>query len=401
MRLLLLAPFLAASAFAQGAPTSWSAFGTWFDSVSRAAQVVGGSAVLVQEGRIVARHHYGLADRARNQPVNERTLFHYGSITKTLTAIAIMQLRDRGKLTLDDKIVRWIPELRQIHDPYGLRDSITIRMLLSHSSGFQNGTWPYGGETWQPFEPTTWNQLVAMMPYQKLHFKPGSQFGYSNPGYIYLGRVIEAISGDPWEAYIQKNIFAPLKLDRSYFNGTPYYLAADRSNNYTIVRDSATQQNVLRENGRDFNPGITIPNGGWNAPLDDLAAYVAFLTGSPAGDSSMPARFDAVLPRRTLTEMWQPVVPTGTQQGVTSSLGLGYFLMKDATSEIIGHTGSQAGFTSFVWVNPATNTGVVVAFNTDSNVRGTPQYFTPIMTRALELLRAPAPRTSSSRNTPR
>jgi CubicO group peptidase (beta-lactamase class C family) len=150
-----------------------------------------------------------------------------------------MQLRDRGKLSLDDRIVRWVPELRSMHDPYGMMDSITIRMLLSHTAGFQNGTWPYGNDrAWEPFEPTTWNQLVAMMPYQQLLFRPGSRYGYSNPAFIYLARVIEQITGDPWDAYVQKNIFAPLELTRSYFRTTPYFLARHRSHNYHVRRDS-------------------------------------------------------------------------------------------------------------------------------------------------------------------
>ena len=116
----------------------------------------------------------GLADRDSMQKVDERTIYHWASITKTLTAVAIMQLRDRGKLTLDDKVTTWVPELRQVHDPYGSMDDITIRMLLAHTSGFQNPTWPYGsGAAWQPFEPTRWEQLVAMMPYQELAVRPG------------------------------------------------------------------------------------------------------------------------------------------------------------------------------------------------------------------------------------
>lgn len=385
-RLLTLLSVFASTAAAQPA-SGWAGFSSAFDSLARAGQVVGGAAIMVKDGRIIARHHFGLADRSRHQPVTERTIFHYGSITKTLTAIAIMQQRDRGTLSLDDRIVRWIPELRQVHDPFGLRDSITIRQLLSHSSGFQNGTWPYGGEAWQPFEPTTWNQLVAMMPYQQLLFRPGSRFGYSNPAYIYLARVVEAITGDPWEAYVQKNIFAPLGLDRSYFNGTPYYLEGDRSNNYTIVRDSAARRDSVRENGREFNPGITIPNGGWNAPLDDLATYVAFLTNR--GDAARRARHDVVLSRRTLEEMWTPLVPTGTLQGVTSSIGLGWFLMQEGTTRIVGHTGSQAGFLSFLWFNRETGTAIVVALNTDSNTRTVAPALGPIMQRALTLLRAP------------
>jgi len=154
----------------------------------------------VSDGRVLAHHEYGWADRARRERTEERTIYHWASITKTLTAIAIMQLRDRGKLSLNDKVVDYIPELRQVHDTFGSVDAITIRMLLSHSAGFQNPTWPYKqGRAWEPFEPTRWEQLVSMMPYQEILFRPGSRFGYSNPAFIYLGRIIEQLTGDPYE----------------------------------------------------------------------------------------------------------------------------------------------------------------------------------------------------------
>jgi CubicO group peptidase (beta-lactamase class C family) len=385
---LAIAPALGAQ---RAAVPGWDAFSRRFDRVADSGRVVGASVVMVQGGAIVARHDFGLADRSRGQRVDERTLFHYGSITKTLTAIAIMQLRDRGKLSLDDRIVRWVPELRQVHDPYGMIDSITIRMLLSHSAGFQNPTWPYTqGKSWEPFEPTTWNQLVAMMPYQELVFRPGSRFGYSNPGYIYLARVIEHITGDPWETYIQKNIFAPLRLDRSYFGATPYYLAADRSNNYDVVRDSS-RGIVVRENGRDFDPGITIPNGGWNAPLADLATYAAFLTNATRGDTVLRRRYDAVLSRATLAEMWRPVVRAGTLDGAPQSLGLGFFLVRDGERALVGHTGSQAGFLSFLWIDPATATAVIAALNTNDQTAENRGAFAAIQTAALAALRAAGP----------
>ena len=208
-------------------PDDWSAFLRLFDAYADSDRVVGASVLVMRDGRVLDRHDYGWADRAARQRVDARTIFHWGSITKTLTAIAIMQLHDRRQLSLDEKITRYVPELRQVHDPYGMIDSITLRMLLSHSAGFQNPTWPYTtGKPWEPFEPTTWSQLVAMMPYQELHFRPGSRYSYSNPGFIYLARVIEQLSGDPWESYVQKSIFAPLELTHSYFGATPYYLAA-------------------------------------------------------------------------------------------------------------------------------------------------------------------------------
>jgi CubicO group peptidase (beta-lactamase class C family) len=371
-------------------PAGWLAFTRLFDAYADTDKVVGASVFVMRDGRVVCRHDYGLADRATGERVDDRTIFHYGSITKTLTAIAIMQLRDRGRLSLDDHIVRWVPELRLVHDPYGMIDSITLRMLLSHSAGFQNPTWPYTeGRPWEPFEPTTWAQLVAMMPYQELHFKPGTRYSYSNPGFIYLARVIEQLSGDPWEVYVQKNIFAPLGLTRSYFGATPYYLAADRSNNYTIRRDSSRGE-VMVTNGRDFDPGITIPNGGWNAPLADLATYTAFLMNATHGDSTLRARYDVVLSRKSLEEMWQPVIQTNPAAPAarSSSAGLSFFTERRDGVTFIGHTGSQAGFLAFMYLNPASSMAVVAAFNTNNQSRdGARSGFSATMEAALRMIR--------------
>jgi CubicO group peptidase (beta-lactamase class C family) len=331
---------------------SWAAFTRTFDAYAVADGIVGGSAVLVRDGRIVQRYNYGFADRAARRRVDERTIFHWASVTKTLTAIAILQLRDRGKLSLDDPVTRWVPELRRIHAPDGQMDSITIRMLLSHSSGLQAPTWPWTeGEPWEPFEPTAWEQLVAMLPYQRLHFTPGARYGYSNPGYIYLARVIEAITGDLWAVYIQKNLWTPLGMTRSYVGATPYHLARDRSHGYRIA-DS------LSDIGADFDPGVTIPNSGWNAPLDDLATYLAFLTGAAASP---------VLARRTLEEMWRPILPTGAGLPEFGRVGLGFFSTEVDGRRIVGHTGDQAGYRSFVYFDPERRTGLVMVFNTTND----------------------------------
>ena len=368
------------------APDDWSGFVRLFDAYADSDRVVGASVLVMRDGRILDRHDYGWADRTARQHVDGRTIFHWGSITKTQTAISIMQLHDRRGLSLDETITRYVPELRQIHDPFGMIDSITLRMLLSHSAGFQNPTWPYTtGKPWEPFEPTTWNQLVAMMPYQELHFRPGTRYSYSNPGFIYLARVIEQLSGDPWESYVQKNIFAPLGLTHSYFGATPYYLAGDRSNNYTIHRDSSGSV-VETANGRDFDPGITIPNGGWNAPLTDLAAYTAFLTG-PAHDDSTRHRFDVVLPRATLTGMWHPLHPMSETAAMPDSMALSFFVIHRGAATIIGHTGSQAGFRSFLFFNPTTSTAVIAAFNTTNDAAPARAAFARMYEAALALLR--------------
>jgi CubicO group peptidase (beta-lactamase class C family) len=373
-------------------PAEWAAFTQQFDTSVDHDRIVGASVLLLRDGTVLAHHEHGFADRGSGKKVTERTIFHYGSMTKTLTAIAIMQFRDRGRLSLDDHLTQYIPEIRRVHDPYGSMDQITIRMLLSHSAGFQDPTWPYKhGKPWEPFEPTTWAQLEAMMPYQELLFEPGTRYGYSNPAFIYLARIIEQLSGDPWETYVQKNIFAPLGLTRSYFGVTPYYLAADRSHNYTLTRDSEANE-MVHDNGADFDPGITIPNGGWNAPLTDLATYLSFLTNATHGDRARQLLYDTVLKHSSLEEMWRPLYPINptakANHDRSESMGLSFFALGRGPATFIGHTGSQAGFLAFMYLNPANGAAVVAAFNTasDSSPRDEHSAFQTIREAALKLI---------------
>jgi CubicO group peptidase (beta-lactamase class C family) len=378
-----LAVLLTAVTLPAEAQRGWAELGRRFDAFAEAAGVVGGSAVLVRKGAIVGRHHYGFADLAARRRVTDRTIYHWASVTKTLTAIAVLQLRDRGLLSLDDPITRWVPELREIHDPDGLVDSITIRMLLSHSSGLQNPTWPWSsGQAWEPFEPTAWGQLVAMMPYQRLHFRPGSRYGYSNPGYIYLARVIEKLTGDPWAVYVQKNLWTPLRMDRSYVGATPHHLAADRSHGYRVEGDSLTDV------GADFDPGITIPNGGWNAPVEDVARYLGFLSGIPT-DSPDRARRDGVLARRTLQEMWAPLVETGAALPEFAAAGLGFFSLEAGGRRIVGHTGDQAGYRSYVYLDLAASSGIILVFNTTNDGGGGNREMAELSRAAIGLLHSP------------
>lgn len=368
---VVIAVLLATPAGAQQ-PAGWPAFTREFDAYVTRDRVVGASVVRARDGRILSRHDIGWGDRDRGERVDTATIYHWGSITKTLTAVAVMQLRDRGRLSLDDPVTRHVPELRAVHNPWGSMDAATIGMLLSHAAGFQAPTWPYGsGESWEPFEPTRWEQLVAMLPYQRLHFPPGSRYGYSNPAFIYLAVIIERISGDAWQTYVYKNLFGPLGLDRSYFAATPYHLERFRSNNYTVIADSTRER--VEANGREFDPGVTIPNGGWNAPVGDVVRWFAFLAGAAPGDTARARVYDGVLTRRSLAEMWaarylasEPVGGTATP---VDSMGLSFFVLWRSGTRFVGHTGSQAGFRAFAYLNPVTRMVAVAAFNTRNDAR--------------------------------
>jgi CubicO group peptidase (beta-lactamase class C family) len=333
---------------------AWSGVRAAFDSSLDARKIVGGSLWFIHGDQVLAREDHGLADLASHRAVTDSTIYHWASVTKTFTAIAIMQLRDRGLLTLDDAAVKYIPELRQVHDSFGDISAVSIRQLMSHSAGFRDGTWPWGGDKpWHPFEPTKWSQLVAMMPYTEILFRPGSRYGYSNPGIVYLGQIIERLTGDDYEVYVDKNILKPLEMYHSYFDITPYHLLKDRSNGYEVSGGRATPV------GLDFDTGITVSNGGLNSPLTDMAKYLAFLVGAPAGR----ARYDAILKRSSLEEMWRPILPTGSHEE-GDSVTAGFFALDAGGRRFIGKTGSQAGYRSFIYIEPATRAGAVGVVNT-------------------------------------
>jgi CubicO group peptidase (beta-lactamase class C family) len=334
---------------------SWPGIRALHGDLVRRAGIAGSSLALLVDGRVVGRSDHGFQDLERQRPVDDRTIYHWASITKTLTGIAIMQLRDRGQLSLDDPIVKYLPELRQVHNPYGPMDAITLRMLMSHSAGFRASTWPWGGDQdWHPFEPPGWAQVEAMLPYTKIEFPPGSKYAYSNPGIIFLGRVIELVTGDDYEVYVDKNILKPLKMDRSYFDVSPYHLRPHRSHSY-FWRDGAPAEARF-----DFDTGITVSNGGLNAPLADMAKYMNFLIG----DDSQQAVYDGVLRRASLEEMWKPVVPVEGGDEPGAKMGLCFFVEEHGGLPFVAHSGGQNAFISHFYLHLASRTAYLVAFNT-------------------------------------
>ncbi len=200
----------------------------------RRSGIVGSSFYVVRDGCTVVADHLGEQDAEARVPVSARTVYHWASITKTMTGIAIMQLRDRGLLTLDDPIIRHVPELAAVHNPFGDTSAITLRHLMSHSAGFGEATWPWRDRDWQPFEPKSWAQLAALLPIPRFASGPARRFSYSNPGIVYLGQVIERLSGEDYEVYVDKNILKPLGMHASYFDRTPPHLLRHRSRSYHV-----------------------------------------------------------------------------------------------------------------------------------------------------------------------
>ena len=202
-----------------------------------------------------------------------------------------------------------------------------------------------------------------MLPYTEVAFVPGSKFSYSNLGVVFLGEIIERLSGDNFEVYMEKNVLRPLGMDRSYYDRSPYHLLKYRSHSWDLAKGKLT------EDPFDFNTGITRSNGGLNAPIGDMLKYLAFLIGDPA----RAAEYDMIVKRSSLEEMWKPLLPApypegrSLRPGASESIATSFFVYQDGPVRLVGHSGDQNGFISMFAVDPATRSAYIANFNTDAD----------------------------------
>ena len=157
------------------------------------------------DGELVWQKHAGVREKTNNAPVTPETVFRIASMTKSFTAMAIMKLRDEGKLSLDDPVAKYVPELANL--PYPTADSqvLTIRHLLTHSEGFPEDN-PWGDRQLAQSDATMRAWLRAGIPFST---SPGTAFEYSNYGFAILGQIVAKASGRPYDVYVRDNILRP------------------------------------------------------------------------------------------------------------------------------------------------------------------------------------------------
>lgn len=178
----------------------------------------GVSIAVVKDGQVVYNRAFGMADTPKQKPATVNTVYHWWSMTKIPTAIAIMQLHERGQLQLDDPVEQHLPWF-SVHYPATTSPQITLRHLLNHSSGLPDTVPAMIG--WVHYADESYSQtelLKRHLPsFNKLQFEPGSKAVYSNLNYMALGAVIEAVSGHSYEQYITEEILQPLQMTHSGF----------------------------------------------------------------------------------------------------------------------------------------------------------------------------------------
>ena len=303
--------------------------------------VPGVSLAGIEDRRVAWDRQYGVRQVGSPEKVDRETVFEACSMSKTPLAYLAMRLVERGKLDLDRPLVEYLDEPYLADDP--LHEKITARMVLSHTTGFPN--WRKGGS--QSTGPLS------------VEFEPGSKFGYSGEGYLYLQRVVEHISGTPFEQYVQQELFGPLGMTISSYEWQDRYetLAA-------AGHDAEGRVKVDRRHFTRANAGYSL----YTTPCEYAQYLVEYLNPDRSAPHSLSkASLAAMFTPTTETTGRKPVRRTVASASDKVFWGLGWAIDKTERGGRIYHSGSNGtGFRCYSQFDPVAGTGLVIMTNSTS-----------------------------------
>jgi CubicO group peptidase (beta-lactamase class C family) len=330
---------------------------------------------IVIDGELAHLGVAGYRDLPSKAPVTRDSVFRIASMTKSFTAMAIMKLRDEGKLSLDDLAERHVPELKNLRYPTADSPRITVRHLMSHATGFPEDN-PWGDQQLAATEEEFTKMLQGGIPFSNT---PGVEYEYSNYGFAILGRIVTNVSGRPYREYIAENILRPLGMTSTTLE--PRSVPADRlAYGYRWEDETWKLEPPLPD-------GAFGAMGGMLTSVSDLAKYVgAFLAAFPPRDGAEtgPVRRASL---REMQQIWRarPSIVTRTAAGGPNlnSGGYGYGLrvgQSCAFEYIVAHTGGLPGYGSIMQWLPDHGVGIIAFGNV------TYTGWTPIVNNAFDLL---------------
>ena len=322
---------------------------------------------VVLDGKLVYSRSFGMANLERKTPVSSSTEFRIASMTKSFVAMAALKLRDEGKLGLDDPLVKYLPELRQVSLPTADSPALTIRHLLTMTTGLPEDN-PWGDRQMQIDNAALERFVGAGLSFSNA---PDQAFEYSNLGFVLLGKIVSKVAGMRFQDYITRQILRPLGM-----NSTRWEYAG-------VAADKLALGYRWEHGGWQLEPilhdGDGAAMGGLITTMDDFARYVAFhLDASPA--RSTPDT--GPLRRASVREMQQPRVFAGMAPKATlvdgktanpkvTFYGYGMNWTRDGAGVVtVGHSGGLPGYGSQYRFAPQHGIGVI-AF---SNLRYAPVY---------------------------
>lgn len=172
----------------------------------------GYSIIITKKDSIIYKRNFGSADLDKKTPITETTIFDIASASKQFTGMAIALLGEQGKININDKIIKYLPDLSQV------MGDITVYQLVHHTSGIRD--WPtlFALKGWQPEKPLSLDDIYEIIKKQEsLNFTPGTEFSYSNSNYNLLAKIVETVTDKSFESWIHDNIFVPLTMENTYF----------------------------------------------------------------------------------------------------------------------------------------------------------------------------------------
>ncbi len=296
----------------------------------------GAAVIVVKDGKVIFRKGYGLANVELGVPVEPDMVFRLGSITKQFTAVAVLMLAEQNKLSLDDDITKFLPD-------YPTKGSkITIEQLLTHTSGIKNYTsLPEWLSLWR--KDMTVKEIIDLFKDQPMDFAPGERWSYSNSGYVLLGAIIEKVSGQAYQAFIEKNIFTPLGMKHSYYDNTSR-LIPRRVTGYSKAPDGY-------RNAAYLSMSQPFAAGSLMSSVDDLALWDAALYT------------EKLVKQQSLKRAWTPRL---LNNGKSAHYGYGWGISVYEGHPIIEHGGGVNGFTTYSLRMPDDRALVAILTNRDS-----------------------------------
>jgi CubicO group peptidase (beta-lactamase class C family) len=314
-------------------------------------QLVGIAWAMVNSDGVVSVDAAGLRDNRNQVDFTVGTRLHVGSITKTLVATGVLRLATSGAIDLDAPVTRYLPDLA-FENPWGERSPVTVRHLLDHTAGLDDARlWQMFSENAEPNTPlaSTFAQATSLL---EIRSEPGSQFSYSNMGYTLLGMVIETVTGERYEAYLDANLLAPLSMHNSTFEFTTQEGAE---------RDPTLAWGHVDDGSRyPAAPIFLRPAGQFTTTVGDMATFASFLMGD--GTLNGTRFIDQSL-------MNSRGIPTGTRaadQGLIAGYALG--LGRRDRHGVISycHGGNIVGFSAMLCLYPDQGKAFFYSVNTDS-----------------------------------
>jgi CubicO group peptidase (beta-lactamase class C family) len=316
-------------------------------------RIPGAAVCIVKDGKVVMMKGYGIKELGLNNKVDENTLFMIGSNTKAFTATAIAMLQANNKLSLDDKVTKYLPEFK-LDNQYAGQEAI-IRDLLCHRIGFRT----FQGDFTFYNTNLTRSEIIEKMSHVKAAYPFRTKWGYTNSAFLTAGQIIPKVTGKPWEVYLRENIFAPLGMINTLALTADMPKSLNRTVPHTLVNGQLTAIPYCQIDG-------LAPAGAICSSVNDMSKWaLALLNDGKVGNRQ-------VIPNAAIeaTRQAQDIVGSVTHlNGETNYqlYGLGWFIQDYGNRRLVMHDGGVNGYLTSVTLVPKEHLGIIILTNTDQN----------------------------------